>query len=116
MELAVGRLLREIDKIRIVDPHSHINPHAPTATGLADLLGYHYYTELAHSAGMPKSELESSGFELVERIAHYFPTMSNTVQYGWLVTLARRFFGFSDREITADNLLGLFDSVATAVA
>lgn len=43
--------------IPILDPHSHINPHAPASKSLEDILGYHYYTELAHSCGMDKKFL-----------------------------------------------------------
>ena len=46
-----------IASIRLIDPHTHINPHAPVSSTLADLLGYHYYTELAHSSGMPKDQI-----------------------------------------------------------
>ena len=46
------RLYDEICRIPLIDPHSHIDPHRPTSRGLDDILGYHYYTELAHSAGM----------------------------------------------------------------
>ena len=53
MEIAVRRLVAEVDKFPLIDPHSHIDPLAPTAKSLDDILGYHYYTELAHSAGMP---------------------------------------------------------------
>ena len=48
------RLFEALDAIELVDPHTHINAHAPASTTLADILGYHYYTELAHSAGMPR--------------------------------------------------------------
>ena len=41
------RIYDELDQVRLIDPHSHINPHAPASTNLADILGYHYYTELA---------------------------------------------------------------------
>ncbi len=53
----VHDLYTEIVKIPLIDPHSHIDPHRPTARNLDDILGYHYYTELAHSAGMDKSLL-----------------------------------------------------------
>src|SRR5687768_17137497 len=43
--------------IPLIDPHSHIDPHHPTAKSLDDILGYHYYTELAHSAGMSQGPL-----------------------------------------------------------
>ena len=38
---------------RSYDPHTHIDPHRPAARHFDEILGYHYYTELAHSAGMP---------------------------------------------------------------
>ena len=50
-------LYEEIARIPLIDPHSHINPLAATSKTLDDILGYHYYTELAHSAGMSKEPL-----------------------------------------------------------
>ena len=50
------RLFAQLDALEIVDPHTHINPLSPASTTLADVLGYHYYTELAHSAGMPRDQ------------------------------------------------------------
>ena len=50
-------LYAEICRIPLIDPHSHINPHRAASRSLDDILGYHYYTELAHSAGMPQSLL-----------------------------------------------------------
>ena len=52
-----------IASIRLIDPHTHINPHSPASTTLADILGYHYYTELAHSAECPsdRSKRKASG-------------------------------------------------------
>ena len=44
----------------IFDPHSHIDPHRPAARNLDEVLGYHYYTELAHSAGMPAARVAPS--------------------------------------------------------
>ena len=64
-------IYQAISDIRLVDPHTHINPHNPASQTLADILGYHYYTELVHSAGMPKSEIEEDGIsprELVSRL------------------------------------------------
>ena len=46
-------LFDEMARWPIFDPHSHIDPHRPAARNLDEVLGYHYYTELAHSAGMP---------------------------------------------------------------
>ena len=50
---AARELFEEMARWPIFDPHSHIDPHRPAARNLDEVLGYHYYTELAHSAGMP---------------------------------------------------------------
>ena len=101
-----SRLCHELTKLVLIDPHTHINPHSPASKTLADIMGYHYYTELAHSAGMPKSYVEEPGLDpktkvgrLVESLTH----LDNTIQVSWLVELCRNFFGFTDDRITASN-------------
>jgi glucuronate isomerase len=56
-ETLTNRLYEQIAQIPIRDPHTHISPHQPAARCLDEILGYHYYTELAHSAGMPHNPL-----------------------------------------------------------
>ena len=85
------RLFDELDRLVLIDPHTHINPHAPAATSLADMLGYHYYTELAHSSGMPKARIEEPGIdpkEKVRRLVESLAPLDNTIQYSWLVEMA----------------------------
>src|SRR5437773_12140436 len=60
-------LYSEICHIPIIDAHSHIDPRRPTSRSLDDILGYHYYTELAHSVGMDQEPL-AADFEPRERI------------------------------------------------
>lgn len=108
-----ARLLGELESITLVDPHSHINPHSAASENLADILGYHYYTELAHSAGMPKERIEEEGLdpkEKVGRLVEFLPRLSNTVQYSWFIEMCQSFFGFADDQITSDNWEGLYDS------
>jgi len=107
------RIFDELDALVIVDPHTHINPHAAASKTLADILGYHYYTELCHSAGMPKARIEEPGLdpkEKVGRLVEYLPTIDNTIQYSWLVEAAQVFFGFKDERVTKDNWESLYDS------
>ena len=52
------RILGELEQLVLIDPHTHINPHAAASTTLADILGYHYYTELAHASGMDRERIE----------------------------------------------------------
>jgi len=100
------RLFDELDRLVLIDPHTHINPHAPAATTLADVLGYHYYTELAHSAGMPKAQIEEPGLdpkEKVRRLVECLAPLDNTIQYSWLVEMARELFDFADDRVTVEN-------------
>src|SRR5690349_14251673 len=69
MSLALRqRLFTELDSLVLIDPHTHINPHAPASQTLADVLGYHYYTELAHSAGLHREAIEEPGIEPKEKV------------------------------------------------
>ena len=110
-----ARLFDELDAIVLIDPHTHINPHAPAATTLADVLGYHYYTELAHSAGMPKARIEEPGLdpkEKVGRLVDALAPIENTIQYSWLIEMAQKLFGFADDRLTAENWEALYDAAA----
>lgn len=114
-----ARLLNELQKIVLIDPHTHINPHAPASKNLADILGYHYYTELAHSAGMPKSRIEEVGIDpktKVGRLVEWLDRLDNTIQLQWLVDLCRKFFGFEEDRITPMNWEQLYDRSAAIMA
>jgi glucuronate isomerase len=102
-----------IASIRLIDPHTHINPHAPASNTLADLLGYHYYTELAHSAGMPKDQIEEDGIshrELVRRLVANLSPIENTAQYRWLIEICRKFFGFTGERLDESNWEEVYDA------
>src|SRR5688572_18972701 len=95
------RLFNELDSIRLIDPHSHIEPKTAASKTLADILGYHYYTELCHSAGMPRAAIEEPGIdpkEKVRRLVERIEPLRNTIQYSWLLELAREFFDFPEGE------------------
>lgn len=117
MDAIAERLYREIVKTPIIDPHSHIDPKSPVARSLNDLLGYHYYTELAHSAGLSKDEIEgAAGFDQVLRIVKRLDDCSNTVQYSWLVELSHALFGFHANSVTPSNVRDLFETVGKICA
>jgi len=107
------RLLDEIRKIPIIDTHSHIDARCPAATSLDDLLGYHYYTELAHSCGLGLAALapDESPRERCRAVLHYFSRFANTVQAGWLLDILRQFFGFRGERLDALDADSLFDVV-----
>lgn len=109
------RLFDELERLVLIDPHTHINPHAAASSTLADILGYHYYTELAHSAGLAKQRIEEDGLdpkEKVGRLVERLPDLENTIQLDWLVEMCREFFGFEDERITAGNWEALYDAAA----
>lgn len=112
-------ILQQLESLRLIDPHTHINPLQPASCTLADILGYHYYTELAHSAGMPRSHIEQPGLDPKEKVGRLVPWLSaieNTAQYSWLLEICSRFFDFKDDRITADNWEVLYDSSAARMA
>ncbi len=115
-----ARLFEELDSLWLIDPHTHIEPHSPASTNLADILGYHYYTELIHSAGMPREEIEAPGLapqEKVRRLVERIAPLKNTAAYEWLLELARVFFDFPHNEhVTLDNWELLYDTAAAKMA
>src|SRR5919109_330761 len=105
-------LYAEICHIPLIDPHSHINPHQPTSRTLDDILGYHYYTELAHAAGMDKAPLAAAvdPRERVRAIVAHMDRFDNTVQYAWFLEIARTFLGFEGERISPDDCTWLCDT------
>src|SRR3954447_19788931 len=114
------RLFAELNSIRLIDPHSHIEPKSAASKTLADILGYHYYTELCHSAGMPRADIEESGLdpkEKVRRLVERIEPLRNTIQYSWLLELAQTFFDFPvDEQLTTSNWESLYDTAARKLA
>ncbi|MCU0873340.1 MAG: amidohydrolase, partial [Pirellulaceae bacterium] len=113
------RLFEQLDSVVLIDPHTHINALQPASTTLADILGYHYYTELAHSAGMPKEQIEEPGLgpkEKCERLFANLAPLQNTIQYSWFLEIAREFFGFEGERISADNWEPLYDTATEKMA
>jgi glucuronate isomerase len=107
------RLFAELDRLVLIDPHTHINALDPASHTLADILGYHYYTELAHSAGMTKDQIEEPGLdpkEKVRRLIENLGPIQNTIQYSWLVEMCQTFFGLHDADVTPANWEKLYDS------
>jgi len=97
----INRLNKALAEIPLIDPHTHINPHQPAAQSLDDLLGYHYYTELAHSVSMPHAPLAAE-FDPLERsriILKHVRQYENTVQWSWFIELCQTFFDWEGDRI-----------------
>ena len=119
MSSALTDILAQLESLRLIDPHTHINPLQPASQTLADILGYHYYTELAHSAGLPRLQIEQQGLDPKEKVGRLVPwlaTIENTSQYGWLLEMCQKFFDFSEDRITPDNWEHLYDTAAAKMA
>jgi glucuronate isomerase len=93
----------------IFDSHSHIDPHQPAARHLDEILGYHYYTELCHSAGMPALLVapELPPDERVHNLATWLDRIDNTVQYSWLIEISETFHGFKPSTLDSSNVAEL---------
>src|SRR5688572_5373663 len=106
------RLFDELDSLILIDPHTHINALSPASTTLADILGYHYYTELAHSAGMSRERIEEPGLDSKEKVGRLIERMGpieNTIQYSWFIEMCQAFFGLKEDRVDADNWEALYD-------
>ncbi|MBY0457948.1 MAG: amidohydrolase, partial [Gemmataceae bacterium] len=115
----VQNLESALSKVPLIDPHSHVDPLHPVARSLDDILGYHYYTELAHSAGMSQELMakDADPRERVREIVRFMDKYDNTAQYAWFVDIARAFLGLGDSEkVTAADADRLFDAAQKTFA
>ncbi|MCA9193684.1 MAG: glucuronate isomerase [Planctomycetales bacterium] len=107
------RLFAELDQLVLIDPHTHINPHRPASETLADILGYHYYTELSHSAGLSRALIEAPNLapkEKVGRLVEALGHIDNTAQLSWLLEAASKLFGIDLERLDASNWEQLYDA------
>jgi glucuronate isomerase len=114
----VQDLYAQIVQIPLVDPHTHIDPHRPASKSLDDILGYHYYTELAHSVGMDKAPLDAAvdARERVRALLAQMDRFDNTVQYAWFLEIARTFLGYQGDRLSAADADALFDQAQRSMA
>src|SRR5215204_2222377 len=106
-----NQLFTALCEIPLIDPHSHIEPLSPVSKTLDDILGYHYYTELAHSAGMSQQPLgkDVAPRERVRAILSHMDCFDNTAQYAWFLEIARTFLGFDGDRLSDADADSLFD-------
>lgn len=105
-------LFNELDTLTLVDSHSHINPRQPAAQNLGDLLGYHYYTELVHSAGMPREMIEQAGLSPKEKVGRLFTRLheiDHTVQWEWFLDIGQDLLDIPRELIDAEHWEACFD-------
>ena len=108
-----NRLFEELDSLVLIDPHTHIDALSPASKDLSEILGYHYYTELAHSAGLPRQQIEAPGItprEKVGLLLNNLKPIQNTIQYSWLIEMCQKFFGFEGEIIDSSNWEAIYDA------
>ena len=108
-----NRLFEELDSLVLIDPHTHIDALSPASKDLSEILGYHYYTELAHSAGLPRQQIEAPGItprEKVGLLLNNLKPIQNTIQYSWLIEMCQKFFGFDGEIIDGSNWEAIYDA------
>jgi len=113
LEAVERGLLEQIMGMEAIDVHSHVPAAQPCARSLRDLLGYHYFTELAHSAGMDRGVIAPGvpDDEMIPALLKAMDRIDNTVQYSWLRELARELFGFDEDRLSARNWRKLDEAV-----
>jgi glucuronate isomerase len=111
MSQLIDELYSAFSAVPLIDPHSHIDPLNPVSRSLDDIVGYHYYTELAHSAGMSQAPLAKnvSPRDRVRAIIGHMDRYDNTAQYSWFLEIARAFLDFNGDRVTAADADALFD-------
>ena len=108
-----NRIFEQLDNLVLIDPHTHIDALSPASKDLSEILGYHYYTELAHSAGLARQEIEAPEItprEKVGLLLNNLEPIQNTIQYSWLIEMCQKFFGFEGEIIDGSNWESVFDA------
>jgi glucuronate isomerase len=117
MDQLQQRLFDELRRMPTIDIHSHVDAAAPVSRVLREILGYHYFTELAHSAGLEGRRVapDVPDEEMIPPLVEALERLDNTVQNAWLGELASELFGF-DEPLTAENWPALAEKVEAAAA
>ena len=108
-----NRLFEQLDSLVLIDPHTHIDALSPASKDLSEILGYHYYTELAHSAGLARQAIEAPEITPREKVGvllNNLEPIQNTIQYSWLIEMCQKFFGFEGEIIDSSNWESVFDA------
>jgi glucuronate isomerase len=85
-------LLNKLREMPICDPHTHVRREQPVARHLGDLLGYHYYTELANSSRGHPVPLPDDPGKRIEYVWPHLPQLRGTVQLDWMMGISEAFF------------------------
>ena len=112
----VKQLWEEMDQLPILDPHTHIRPKHSTALSVAEILSYHYYTELVNATefqpdGFPTDDPRRFTRILMEKLH----LINNTVQYDWLMQISELLYGIPRQDWRADNWERVFEQIQAVI-
>lgn len=95
-EMDSESLSEELDRIPIIDVHSHIDPERPQAKNIGDILFYHFLQREIVSAGGDDGFF-SSQVPINEKVAYYLryvPLIENTATYWCQRKILKDLYGF----------------------
>ena len=75
--------------------------------------------DVQHGTGLAREQIEEEGIDPREKVARLITKMgslTNTIQYSWLLEMAQQFFGFQEDVIDLDNWESLYDAAAEKMA
>ena len=84
----IATLLECLKKMPIIDPHTHVRSEQPVAAHLGDLLGYHYYTELANSSRGEPVTLPDDPDARIDYVWPHLAELRGTVQLDWMMGIS----------------------------
>ena len=128
------RIKREIDKIHVVDLHSHLRVNQPNAQNLGEIIFYHLLKWELVSAGMPEEKFtrDISGLGELSRFSHsqklktaskidmeqviskyspYFQSLRNTTTYYCLTRIFEDLYDFDFQRFAPNNWRSIFSKV-----
>ena len=116
-----GSLLQDIQRLAVIDCHTHLDARHPSARGLHDVMFYHMVISELYSAGCPSGARlseEPTEQEKVSRITEAIPYLKyveNTSCYFLLRIILQDLYDWND-PVTLNNWQELDERIAAKSA
>ena len=99
-------ILNSIEKLPILDVHSHISVDQPQCRDLSDILFYHFMRRELYSAGLADDNFLVSDAPFEKRIGEFFnykPLVENTTTYWCIKKILNEIYQIKDGDVYPDN-------------
>jgi glucuronate isomerase len=106
------RLKTAIDDMELIDCHTHLRWHQPSAETLTDIFSYHYIATELVSAGM-NPELINEDLPAKQQFLNatpYIPRIQNTTTWWGFMQICKHLFDFESETINAQNAESLYEN------